>query len=130
MATQNLFSIQTPAIETSFVYHWHVAPNGTATASGRIDDPWSLAFASGGAGGKIKPGHHIAVHSGLYVSATATTFTMDGLQSTGVDSPDGKIIFRAYGDGLPKWQYGFSGTRDCVDINCNYLWLWGVEVYD
>jgi len=130
MATQNLYSVQLPAVETSFVYHYHVAPNGTATASGRIDDPWSLEFAIGGAGGKIKPGHHIAVHGGTYKPVSSISFTTIGLQGIGVDDQDGKIIFRNWPKERPRIQTQNSGVIDTLKVFSNYTWLWGLEFYD
>ncbi|HEX6533934.1 MAG TPA: Ig-like domain-containing protein, partial [Gemmatimonadaceae bacterium] len=43
---------------------WFVSPTGTSGASGAATSPWSLAFALGGANGKIQPGDTVWLRGG------------------------------------------------------------------
>src|SRR3954469_11771760 len=52
---------------------WHVSPNGSSSASGAIDHPWTLSFALSGAGGRIQPGDTVWMHGGTYRGAFVAT---------------------------------------------------------
>ena len=75
---------------------WHVAPTGSSSATGMVDQPWSLAFALSGAGGRIQPGDTVWLHGGTYSGAFVET----------VAGSAGKpILFRQY-----------PGERAIIDV--------------
>ena len=75
---------------------WHVAPTGSSSATGTLGQPWSLAFALSGAGGRIQPGDTVWLHGGTYSGAFVET----------VAGSAGKpILFRQY-----------PGQRAIIDV--------------
>src|SRR5690349_24197548 len=119
MATINLFGNQ-PSVEIIFIaspggggggsgtpaiglldnlsFDFYVASGGGGAGhTGAINDPWSLTFTAGGAGGTIVSGNKIAVRGGIYdLGNNSVTFSVNGAVGTGVDNIDSKVIFSAY----------------------------------
>lgn len=107
-----------------FTPDFYVSPTG-GTGAGTIADPWSLAYAFSGAGGRIQPGHVIGIRGGVYTGVFSTS--LNGI-------PSAPIVWRAYpGERVTinspqaTWQpYQFYDQT--LSLFGSYQWLWGVEV--
>jgi len=78
-----------------------------------------------GAGGRVIANRIVAVRGslGTYVGTQQYTVTVSGNIGSGIDNPDGKIIFRNYPGEKPK----IDGT---VRINGDYAWVWGLDIFN
>jgi hypothetical protein len=139
-----------PGVLTPVNYDFYVSPTG-GTGAGTINDPWSLAYAVGpitaapGAsaqkdGKLLTTGARIAVRGGTggtqvkYHIATNLTIACNGSVGSGVDNPDGKIIFEGYRSSLyaqPERACLFGDLVvpevDFVTVDGNYIWLKDLE---
>jgi len=121
-----------PSPGPPFAFDFYVSPTG-GTGAGTLGDPWSLSYALSGAGGAIVPGKKIGMRGGTY-NAGGSTWSfgsaVSGTVSAGVDDMAGKVIFKTYQNEPVKIINTSAGSADVVKLNCNYMWLWGVEIYD
>jgi len=93
---------------------WYVSPSGTSGGSGASSSPWSLAYALGGAAGRIQAGDTVWLRGGTY-NAGALNATLHGTSG----SP---IIVRQY----PGEHAAVNGT---FSISGSDVWYWGFEQY-
>lgn len=91
---------------------WIVSPIG-GTGAGTFADPWSLAYAFNGAGGRILPGQTVWLRGGNYIANTFTN-TISGLAV----SP---IVFKQY----PGERATILGN---LFNNGSYIWYQNFEV--
>ena len=91
---------------------YYVAPGGTPAGSGSAEQPWDLATALAGAGGRIQPGDTVWLRGGTYRGAFRTDLR---------GAPGGWIVFRQA-----------AGERATIDGTLRaegaYLAFWGFEV--
>lgn len=113
-----------------FTYDYFVSPSGSASNSGTIGSPWSLAYAIAGAGGLVIPGVHIGLRGGQYIDAAAKRFTIAGLKSTGYADQAGKIIWRNYNGEHVEWicDSASKGVQ-VVEVAAAFNWFWGIDAW-
>lgn len=91
---------------------YFVSPSGSMRSSGSATDPWDLATALGGGGGRVQPGDTVWLRSGTYRGSFHSTLS---------GSSSAPIIVRQY-----------PGERATVDgsmaVDGRYTWYWGFEV--
>jgi len=127
-------------------YDFYVSPTG-GTGAGTFADPWSWAYAIGsGAGsaqgdGKLSSlGAKVAVRGGSYALTDASyTVAAHGSLGSGIDAPDGKLIFRAYQPydfvlpEIPDFNRTSTGNPPSsgdlivVSSSATYVWFWGFK---
>jgi hypothetical protein len=122
-----------PTPPPSFNFDFFVSPSG-GTGAGTIGDPWSLTYALSGAGGAIVPGKKIALRAGTYDAGASGNWSfgsaVSGTVGISVDDIGNKVVFRNYNNEVVKLINTSAGSADVVKLNCDYLWLWGAEIYD
>lgn len=94
---------------------WYVAPTG-GTGAGTQADPWSLAYALGGAGARILPGATVWLRGGTYTGSFVSSL---------VGTATLPIVVRQY----PGERATISGNFQAA-IGSAYGWYWGFEVQD
>lgn len=128
----------------SVPYDFFVAPNG-GTGAGSFESPWSLAYAWGsGAGsaqgdGKLPAtGARVAIRGGangvqVKYNVTSIGIEPNGSIGSGVDNPDGKLIWEGYRSSiyaLPERACIFGTGTAIIDycwINGDYNWTLCLE---
>jgi hypothetical protein len=102
---------------------YFVADNGTANGTGTVNQPWSLAYVLGGAGGKISAGDSIFLRGGVYKG----NFTAVNL--TGTETKP--IVFRNYKQEAAVID-GFVANNALpaltVAASCNRVYIVGLEL--
>jgi len=91
---------------------YHVAPTGQAAAAGTAADPWDLATALAGAGGRVHPGDTVWLGAGLYRGRFQTALRGE---------PDAPIVFRQ----APGVRATIDGT---LRADGAHLVFWGFEI--
>lgn len=91
---------------------YHVGPAGTPGGPGTTAQPWSLAFALAGAGGRLLPGDTVWLRGGAYPGRFQTALA---------GRPDAPIVFRAW----PGERATIDGT---LRADGAYLTFWGFEI--
>lgn len=102
---------------------WHVAPNGSSSASGSRSQPWSLSYALAGAGGQIEPGDTVWLHDGTYRGKfTASVAGVSGRP----------VVFRQYPGERAIIDVAFSTSTttrgDAFIVNGPWTVWWGFEM--
>jgi len=93
-------------------YYVAPAPRGTSTGTGTSAQPWDLATALAGGGGRIQPGDTVWLMGGRYVGAFHTQLR---------GKPDALIVFRQ--------RRGERATIDgTLRADGEYLAFWGFEI--
>lgn len=133
-----------PGSLTPVSYDFFVSPTG-GTGAGSFESPWSLAYAAGtGAGtaqgdGKLPTtGARIAVRGGtggtqVKYNVSTIAFAAHGSIGSGVDNPDGKLIWEGYRSStyaVPERACIFGTATDSSDycwINGDYQWFLCLE---
>lgn len=112
-----------------FTYDYFVSPTG-GTGAGTLADPWSLAYAIGGAGGLIVPGKHIGLRGGQYIDGAAKRFTIAGAVGAGYGSQDQKIIWRNYNGEHVEWICDAAAKGvEVVQVAAAFNWFWGIDAW-
>ena len=96
---------------------YYVAPSGSSSNDGSSSQPWTLAYALGGAGGRIQPGDTVWVRGGTYYAPLRST-----LSGTAV----APIVVRAY-PGERAIIDGVNTTSDNFIVAGSWSVMWGLE---
>jgi uncharacterized protein YjdB len=96
---------------------YYVAPGGSSTNDGSSTRPWTLAYALGGAGGRIRPGDTVWVRGGTYYAP---------FRSTLVGTALAPIVVRAY-PGERAIIDGVNTTSDNFVVAGSWSVMWGLE---
>ncbi len=91
---------------------YYVTSDGTPGGSGSGDDPWDLATALAGAGGRIQPGDTVWLRRGVYRGFFRAS--MNG-------TPAEHVVFRQYPGERATIDGGLRGDG-------SYLTFWGFEI--
>ncbi len=121
-----------PAPPPSFNFDFFVSTTG-GTGAGTIGDPWSLTYALSGGGGAIVPGKKRGIRGGTYDAGSGNWnfgSAVSGSVGTGVDNIDSKVVFMNYNGEHVNIINSSAGAADVIKVNCDYVWLWGLEIYD
>ena len=91
---------------------WQVSPTGLPAGAGTAASPWSLAYALGGADGRVEPGDTVWLRGGTY---------------------EGTYTSRLVGTAqVPVLVRQWPGERATIDgsllILGSDVWVWGIEV--
>lgn len=115
-----------------FAFDFYVSTTGGGAGhTGSIGDPWSLSFAISGAGGALTAGKRVAIRGGTYDAGVgAWDVTVSGVVGSSVDAIDGKIVFRNYPGESVVIRNSAAGASDVLKVDCDYVWFWGLEIYD
>lgn len=108
--TRGWTKVSDPTLSSTLALY--VSPSG-GTGAGTITDPWSLAYALSGAGGRVLPGDTIWLRGGNYVGNTFTS-TLTGAAGK-------PITVRQY----PGERATILGN---LFVTGSYSWFWGFEV--
>ena len=104
---------QNPAPSGGF----YASTGGSSTADGSKDQPWDLATALSGAGGKVQPGDTIWVRGGTYEAPFHSS--LNGMAGK-------PIVVRAYPGERPIVD-GDQTTGDNFTVSGSYVVIWGLE---
>lgn len=114
---------------------WYVSPTGLVGNTGAIGSPWDLASGLSGHSGAIQPGDTIWMRGGVYTQAAAWVQSANGAIGSGVDNPDGKLLYRNFPGEKVSIETTGAGSEGLV-IDGNYVWFLatlgqgeGIEVY-
>lgn len=112
----------TPA-QTSQGCDYYVSTNGSSSNAGTISNSWSLAYAFGGADGKIAAGRTVCLRAGTYLNTSGWTIdpSVDGTSS----SP---ITFRNYPGERATLDTGRGTANPVLVLNGDYNWIIGLEI--
>jgi concanavalin A-like lectin/glucanase superfamily protein/parallel beta helix pectate lyase-like protein/putative Ig domain-containing protein len=98
----------------------HVAPNGSSSGDGSINDPWSIVYAATNA----QAGDLVYVRGGTYMVTSVIYFETQG-------TADNPVVFRNYPGETPVFDGNFS-TNEIFKLSswpiCQYTILDGLEV--
>jgi len=118
--------VQPPPPPPRSVVHY-VSPTGSATGDGTSAQPWDLATALAGAGGKVQPGDTIWLRGGTYVPTAPLVSSVAG-------APGAPVVVRRYAaERAVLDAAAFSSDtvrRDFFIVRGNYTVLWGLEFTD
>ncbi|HWC73197.1 MAG TPA: right-handed parallel beta-helix repeat-containing protein [Gemmatimonadales bacterium] len=105
---------------------WHVSPSGSSSAKGTADQPWSLSYALGGAGGRIQPGDTVWMHGGTYHDGPYV--------ATVAGAPGQPVVIREYpGERAIIDVAGTTSTTargDAFVVKGAWTIWWGFEMMD
>lgn len=90
----------------------YASPSGSSQATGSSSDPWDLATALNGAGGRVPPGDTLWLRGGTYSGTFNSTLS---------GTPSAPIIVRQY----PGERTTIDGS---LEVEGRYTWYWGFEV--
>jgi hypothetical protein len=99
-----------------------VAPNGSDTAAGTIDHPWSYQHAFAGAGGVIKPGDTVWFRGGTYPLDQHLPITVNGTGETS------RVVFRTYPGERATFTATSAADIDRIDVEGSWLTLQDLEI--
>jgi hypothetical protein len=105
----------------------YVSPTGSAAGDGSSAQPWDLATALAGAGGKVQPGDTIWVRGGTYAPTAPLVSAVAGAAGA-------PVVLRGYPGERAVLDAGSFSTdtvrRDFLIVRGDYTTVWGLEFTD